>query len=194
MMGAQHADRGNQTAIGSYAFAYDGESRMATAQIGGGATAYGYDGDGRRVMKQTGTASPTYYVYDAFGRIRWGGDAALHDVLCVGGPSGEHAGADGCAGECEGAARLHAVRRGDVRRNRRQDRGHGLPAECDERGRQPDVFEGEFYGPPKPDPKLPEDIRRVYRPGWDSGAMTKIVVHEIISVKSAPPEAAKQAR
>ncbi len=56
------------------------------------------------------------------------------------------------------------------------------------------VFEGEFYGPPKPDLKLPEDIRRVYRPGWDSGAMTKIVVHEIISVKNAPPEATKQAR
>jgi hypothetical protein len=50
------------------------------------------------------------------------------------------------------------------------------------------VFEGEFYGPPKPDPKLPDNIRGVYHPGWDSGAMTKIVVHEIVSVKNAPPQ------
>lgn len=50
------------------------------------------------------------------------------------------------------------------------------------------VFEGEFYGPPKPDPGLPENIRRAYHPGWDHEAMTKIVVHEIISVKNAPPQ------
>ena len=56
------------------------------------------------------------------------------------------------------------------------------------------VFEGEFYGPPKPDPGLPEDIRRVYHPGWDDEAMTKIVVHEIVSVKSAPPQSNPQTR
>lgn len=50
------------------------------------------------------------------------------------------------------------------------------------------VFEGEFYGPPKPDPKLPDNIRGVYHPGWDAEAMTKIVVHEIVSVKNAPTQ------
>lgn len=50
------------------------------------------------------------------------------------------------------------------------------------------VFEGEFYGPPNPDPKLPDNIRGVYHPGWDSEAMTKIVVREIVSVKNAPTQ------
>jgi hypothetical protein len=48
------------------------------------------------------------------------------------------------------------------------------------------VFEGEFYGPRVPDPKLPEWIRRVYHPGWDNVAMTKLVVYSIQSVKALP--------
>jgi len=51
------------------------------------------------------------------------------------------------------------------------------------------VFEGEFYGPGVPDPKLPEAIRKSYHPGWGHlGAFrTKLVVHAIRDVKSAPP-------
>lgn len=47
------------------------------------------------------------------------------------------------------------------------------------------VFEGEFYGPGVPDPKLPESIRKSYQPGWGHlGAFrTKLVVHAIQSVK-----------
>jgi hypothetical protein len=48
------------------------------------------------------------------------------------------------------------------------------------------VFEGEFYGPPEPDPKLPERIRKIYHAGWDSNAMTKLIVHAINSVKPLP--------
>ena len=52
------------------------------------------------------------------------------------------------------------------------------------------VFEGEFYGPRIPDPKLPEAIRRNYHPGWDhnNAAMTKLVVHKIHSVELLPPD------
>ena len=52
------------------------------------------------------------------------------------------------------------------------------------------VFEGEFYGPPLPDPKLPEAIRKSYHPGWGRLAAfkTKLVVHAIREVKAAPPE------
>ena len=50
------------------------------------------------------------------------------------------------------------------------------------------VVEGEFYGPPLPDPKLPEAIRKNYHPGWGHlGAFrTKLVVHAIRSVQPAP--------
>lgn len=49
------------------------------------------------------------------------------------------------------------------------------------------VVEGEFYGPPVPDPKLPEAIRRDYQPGWGhlSAFKTKLVVHVIRDVKPA---------
>jgi hypothetical protein len=52
------------------------------------------------------------------------------------------------------------------------------------------VFEGEFYGPRVPDPKLLEAIRQNYHPGWDhnDAAMTKLVVHTIQSVKSLPAD------
>jgi len=50
------------------------------------------------------------------------------------------------------------------------------------------VVEGEFYGPPLPDPKLPEAIRKSYHPGWGHLAAfkTKLVVHAIREVKAAP--------
>ena len=43
------------------------------------------------------------------------------------------------------------------------------------------VFEGEFFGSPVPDPKLPEGIRKQYHPGWGHlGAFkTKLIVHKI---------------
>ena len=50
------------------------------------------------------------------------------------------------------------------------------------------VFEGELYGPPLPDPKLPEAIRNAYHPGWGHlGAFrTKLVVHAIRYVAVVP--------
>lgn len=58
-------------------------------------------------------------------------------------------------------------------------------------GRAYVVFEGEFFGPPVPDPKLPDAIRKVYHPGWGHlGAFrTKLVVHSIRSVSRAPAKA-----
>ncbi|MBZ5700770.1 MAG: hypothetical protein LAN84_02865 [Acidobacteriia bacterium] len=55
------------------------------------------------------------------------------------------------------------------------------------------VVEGEFYGPPLPDPKLPEAIRKSYHPGWGHLAAfkTKLVVHAIRDVKAAPTETPK---
>jgi len=52
------------------------------------------------------------------------------------------------------------------------------------------VFEGEFYGPQVPDPKLPEAIRKNYHPGWDhnNASMTKLVVHAIWGVKPLPAD------
>jgi hypothetical protein len=52
------------------------------------------------------------------------------------------------------------------------------------------VFEGEFYGPQVPDPKLPEAIRKNYHPGWDhmNASMTKMVVHTIQSVEPLPSD------
>jgi hypothetical protein len=49
-------------------------------------------------------------------------------------------------------------------------------------------FDGEFYGPPLPDPKLPEAIRNIYHPGWDSNATTKLVVDGIESIKDVPAD------
>ena len=54
------------------------------------------------------------------------------------------------------------------------------------------VVEGDFYGPPLPDAKLPDAIKKQYHPGWGHlGAFpTKIVVHRIDSVTaiSSPPQ------
>jgi len=48
------------------------------------------------------------------------------------------------------------------------------------------VFEGALYGPPLPDPKLPDAIRKVYHPGWGHlGAFqTKLDVHTIRTSRS----------
>ena len=56
----------------------------------------------------------------------------------------------------------------------------------DSRGHADVVFEGEFFGPGRPDPNLPEAIRKSYEPGWGHlGAFkTKLVVHVIRSVKT----------
>jgi len=48
------------------------------------------------------------------------------------------------------------------------------------------VFEGDFYGPPNWDPNLPESIRRITSPGWDSNAKTKLVVRRVLGVKELP--------
>ena len=52
------------------------------------------------------------------------------------------------------------------------------------------VFEGEFYGPPLPDTKLPENIRNAYHPNWGhlGCCRTKLVVHAIRDVKAAPAD------
>lgn len=52
------------------------------------------------------------------------------------------------------------------------------------------VVEGEFYGAPLPDSKLPEAIRKSYHPGWGHLAAfkTKLVVHAIREVQAAPPD------
>lgn len=43
------------------------------------------------------------------------------------------------------------------------------------------VFEGEFFGPPLPNPTWPDWFRKAYHPGWDSNAKTKIIVYSINS-------------
>jgi hypothetical protein len=48
------------------------------------------------------------------------------------------------------------------------------------------ILEGEFYGPPVPDPKLPEAILKQHHPGWDYNSRTKLVVHSILDVNVAP--------
>jgi hypothetical protein len=52
------------------------------------------------------------------------------------------------------------------------------------------VFEGEFYGPPVADPKLPEALRKYSHPGWGHlGAFkTKLVVNMIRHVAPAPTQ------
>lgn len=50
------------------------------------------------------------------------------------------------------------------------------------------VFEGDLYGPPLPDPKLPDGLRKASHPGWGHlGAFkAKLVVHSIRYVAAAP--------
>lgn len=50
------------------------------------------------------------------------------------------------------------------------------------------VLEGEFYGP-RPDPALPEAIRKNYHPAWGNhNSMTKLIVHAIQSVEPLPAD------
>jgi hypothetical protein len=53
------------------------------------------------------------------------------------------------------------------------------------------VFEGELYGPSLPDPKLPEAIRKSYRPWWGhlNCCRTKLVVRGILAVSPVPTAA-----
>jgi hypothetical protein len=66
----------------------------------------------------------------------------------------------------------------DKRLRKAHVHGDGVPVHV--------IFEGEFFGPPAADPKLPESIRRNYHPGWDSNSKTKLVVSKILSVKALP--------
>ena len=67
--GAGYDSGGNQTALPSRTFTYDGENRLvASTQPNTPAIGYSYDGDGRRVMKNIG-GSITTYVYDAQGHL-----------------------------------------------------------------------------------------------------------------------------
>ena len=52
------------------------------------------------------------------------------------------------------------------------------------------VFDGEFYGPPLPDTKLPEAIKKSYHPGWGHLAAfrTKLVVYAIRRVSAVSPK------
>lgn len=47
--------------------------------------------------------------------------------------------------------------------------------------------EGEFYGPPSPDPKLPETLQKGFPPHWGhlGCCRTKLVVHAIREVRAA---------
>jgi len=61
------------------------------------------------------------------------------------------------------------------------------------------VVEGDFYGPPESDPKLPESLRKAFRPRWGhlSCCQTKLVIHEIKEVKRVPtdpPDASSEGR
>ena len=49
------------------------------------------------------------------------------------------------------------------------------------------VLEGELFGPPVPDPKLPQAVHKSYHPGWGHlGAFkTKLIVHTIVDVQPA---------
>lgn len=49
--------------------------------------------------------------------------------------------------------------------------------------------EGEFYGPPLPDPKLPESAQKAFPQKWGhlGCCRTKLIVHLIRNVKAAEP-------
>jgi hypothetical protein len=50
--------------------------------------------------------------------------------------------------------------------------------------------EGEFYGPPRPDPKLPEAFQKGFPPHWGhlGCCRTKLVVHAIMEVRAVPTD------
>lgn len=59
-----------------------------------------------------------------------------------------------------------------------------LQGQVDRSGEAYVFFEGEFYGPPLPDHKLPEPLRKAFPPLWGhmSCCPTRLVVHSIQSV------------
>ncbi len=50
--------------------------------------------------------------------------------------------------------------------------------------------EGEFYGPPLPDPKMPEAVQKGFPPHWGhlGCCRTKLVIHSIREVKAVPTD------
>jgi hypothetical protein len=74
--------------------------------------------------------------------------------------------------------------------DRRSERNNKKLGELLGRDRQTYVvFQGEFYGPPLPDPKLPEALRKAVVPGWGHLAAfrTQLVVRAIRDVRPARP-------
>lgn len=68
---------------------------------------------------------------------------------------------------------------------RSQENRKKLREQLDRSQRAYVVMDGEFYGPPLPDPNLPAAIKKDYHPGWGHLAAfkTKLVVHVILDVK-----------
>jgi len=68
IQGSNYDLAGNQTVIGGYTFAYDGENRLAQSTLGGASASYSYDGEGRRVKKVNGSRT-VVYVYGVGGNL-----------------------------------------------------------------------------------------------------------------------------
>jgi hypothetical protein len=62
-----------------------------------------------------------------------------------------------------------------------------LSKQLEKSGKAVILLYGELYGPPEPDPKLPDSIRKNYHPGWGHlGAFPMmLVVFRIESVSQA---------
>jgi hypothetical protein len=62
-----------------------------------------------------------------------------------------------------------------------------LHNQIEKSGKAAVVLSGQLYGPPKPDPKLPESIRKNDHPGWGhlGSFLMKVVVFRIDSVAPA---------
>jgi hypothetical protein len=62
-----------------------------------------------------------------------------------------------------------------------------LHNQIEKSGKAEVVLFGQLYGPPEPDPKLPESIRKNYHPGWGhmGSFPMKVVVFRIDSVAPA---------
>lgn len=77
---------------------------------------------------------------------------------------------------------------------RTQKNKEKLQATLDRSRRASVVLEGDFYGPPFPDPKLPEKLRENYHPNWGhlNCCRTKLIVRVIRRVEEAPAESSNQ--
>jgi len=110
--------------------------------------------------------------------------------VCLSGLEGQYLVTSGCSGRStaiEFELKTHRLWKKLVRLSNRTNTekhvsGDGNPVLV--------VFEGEFYGPPVPDAKLPEAFRKNYHPGWDpmNASMTKMVVHTIQRVQPLPAD------